>query len=469
MMKFLFCLFISLLSISSFAQVSSQKLEQAFNTFLNDSQVKYAIASLCVLDAKTGNIIYAKNENVGLATASTLKTITSATAFSILGKDFQYQTTLAYSGNITGDGTLKGDIIIIGSGDPTLGTWRYDKTKAQNVLNTCAMAIKNAGIKKIEGQIIGDDSAWDTQSIPDGWIWQDIGNYYGAGSSALNFRENQFDIHLKPGKAINDSVQIVKTIPELGYLKIVNELKTGAYGSGDKTYAYFSSAANTLYLRGTWGLGIEKPGITAAVPDGAFECAYRLQDTLKQIGINCASEATTAKTLALNNKKIPTVTQKLATLTSPVLSDIIYWFLKKSVNLYGENLLKTIAAKQGKTITTKDGAKAEIAYWANKGFDKNALNIVDGSGLSPANRITTKAMATILYQAQQADWYPYFYNALPEYNGMRLKSGSIADVSAFAGYHTDSKGNKYVVVINVNNYNGTGINKKLYRVLDELK
>ncbi|RZK88735.1 MAG: D-alanyl-D-alanine carboxypeptidase/D-alanyl-D-alanine-endopeptidase, partial [Pedobacter sp.] len=96
-------------------------------------------------------------------------------------------------------------------------------------------------------------------------------------------------------------------------------------------------------------------------------------------------------------------------------------------------------------------------------------NIIDGSGLSPGDRITTSAMAGILFQIQKENWFPYFYKALPEYNGMKIKSGTINDVSAFAGYHTDSAGNKYVIVININNYSGSGINKKLFRVLDELK
>src|SRR5690242_12694060 len=122
-------LFILLAPISqSFAQFPVAKIAQAYQNLVNDEQAKYAITSLCILDAKTGKVVFAKNENIGLATASTLKTITSATAFSVLGKDFKYQTTLAYSGKIV-EGTLKGDLIIIGGGDPTLGSWRYEQTK----------------------------------------------------------------------------------------------------------------------------------------------------------------------------------------------------------------------------------------------------------------------------------------------------------------------------------------------------
>lgn len=462
-------LFISILAGNIVgAQNRIQNLEKAFNNLLADEQAKHAITSLCVLDANTGKVLFAKNEQIGLATASTLKTITAATAFSILGKDFQFQTTLAYTGNITPDGTLKGNLIIAGSGDPTLGSPRY-QNKENAVLTQWVAAIKAAGIKKIEGAIIGDDRIFGTQTTPEGWVWQDIGNYYGAGTSGLAWRENQFDIYLKPGISTADEVKIIKTVPETPYIQIVNELKTGSSGSGDRSYAFLPPYSNVAYLRGSWGMGIGKTGISVALPDPAFDCAYRLQDTLKRLGISTNQQATTTRLMELNKQVIPAITQKISTISSPTLSEITYWFLKKSINLYGETLLKTIALKSGKTATTSKGAETEINYWAAKGIDKSALNIIDGSGLSPGDRVTTSAMASILFQIQKENWFSDFYKGLPEYNGMKIKSGTINDVSAFAGYHTDGAGNKYVVVININNYSGSGINKKLFKVLDELK
>lgn len=468
-MKFFKILTLFLFSgIAAIAQNRIQNIEKAFNNLLNDEQAKHAIASLCILDANTGKTLYAKNEQIGLATASTLKTITAATAFSILGKDFQFQTTLAYTGTITTDGILKGNLIIIGSGDPTLGSWRY-QNKENAVLTQWVSAIKAAGIKKIEGTIIGDDRIFGTQTTPEGWVWQDIGNYYGAGTSGLAWRENQFDIHLKPGSSTADEVKVVKTVPATPYVQIINELKTGSSGSGDRSYAFLPPYSNVAYLRGSWGIGIAKTGISVALPDPAFDCAYRLQDTLKRLGISTGQQATTARLMTLNNQFIPSVTQKINTISSPNLSEMTYWFLKKSINLYGESLLKTIAIKSGKAGTTSKGAETEINFWADKGIDRTALNIIDGSGLSPGDRITTSAMANILFQIQKENWFADYYKALPEYNGMKIKSGTINDVSAFAGYHTDAAGNKYIIVININNYSGSGINKKLFNVLDALK
>jgi D-alanyl-D-alanine carboxypeptidase/D-alanyl-D-alanine-endopeptidase (penicillin-binding protein 4) len=466
--KYIFLLLI-FSSGTLFAQTRIEKLSKAFDNLLADPQTKNATTSLCVLDAKTGKILFAKNEEIGVATASTLKTITAATAFYILGEDFKYETNLSYSGTITADGTLKGNLIITGSGDPTLGSPRYSNNTESAVLNQWVNAIKNAGIKKIEGKIIGDDSIFGTQTTPEGWVWQDIGNYYGAGTSGLAWRENQFDLNLKPGLAQGDEARILKTSPEMPYLKLVNELKTGATGTGDRAYAFLPPYANLGYIRGTWGLGITKVGISLSVPDPAYDCAYRLQDTLNRLGITLSETATTSRLLTLENQSQPKITKTISTINSPALKDIVYWFLKKSINLYGESLLKSIAIKTAKTPSTAKGINAEVNFWVNKGIDKRGLNIQDGSGLSPGNRITTNAMANILFQIQNENWFGDFYKGLPEYNGMKIKSGSINDVIAYAGYHTDKEGNKYVIVINTNNYNGSGIGKKLFKVLDELK
>lgn len=453
----------------AFAQSPAQKLEKAYNNLVADEQAKYATTALVVLDANTGKVIFGRNENLGVATASTLKTITSATAFSILGKDFRYQTTLAFSGALGSDGVLNGDLIIIGGGDPTLGSWRYEQTKEGFVLNEWVRAIKAAGIKKITGSVIGDDSVWGSQSTPEGWIWQDIGNYYGAGPSGLTWRENQFDLHLKATNSTTNPVSVVKAVPAMPYLSIVNELKAGAAGTGDRAYAYLPPLSGISYLRGSWAIGIPKSGISLALPDPAFDVAYRLQDTLARIGIPSGNAATTARRLSAEQKVLPSVTRQLITLNSPTLSQIVYWFNKKSVNLYGEHLIRTLAWKAGKEATTKNGVQVELNYWAGKGLDKNATNIIDGSGLSPATRVTPMAMATVLFQAQKESWFKDYTTSFPENNGMTLKSGTINDVSAYAGYYTASNGQKYIMVIDINNYSGSGISRKLFAVLDALK
>jgi len=451
------------------AQSLQQKLQTAFNHLQQDSQCKYASISLTVLDAKTGETVFAANPNMGLATASTLKTITSVTAFNILGKDFQYQTQFGYSGTIAADGTLNGDLIVKGAGDPTLGSWRYAGHKENEVLSQMVAALQKAGIKRINGRIIGDDSIFGTQSIPDGWIWMDVGNYYGAGTSGLCWRENQFDIKLKTGPA-DTPIGIIRTVPNTPYLTFKSELLNAPAGTGDDAYGYLPVGNKLIYLRGTYAADQTKKSISVAIPDPAFDAAFRLTDTLKRLGITVSGDPESISTLNAKGQPLPAIANNLTTISSPTLSKIVYWLNQKSINLYAEQLLKTIAWKSGKQASTENGVQVEQDFWKARGIDPNSLNIVDGSGLSPGDRVTTLTMATVLRSAKTADWFHDFYESLPVYNNMKMKSGSILNVLTYAGYQTHN-GRELCFSIMVNNFNGSskGIKEKMFRVLDELK
>jgi len=461
---------ISFLLITGYAGAQSleQKLQAAFNRLQQDEQCKYASLSLTVLDAHTGETVFTANPNMGLASASTLKTVTSATAFYLLGKDFQYQTQVGYSGAIA-NGVLNGDIIIKGAGDPTLGSWRWETTKEANVLRQIVTAIKNAGIKTVKGRIIGDDSVFGTPAIPDGWIWQDIGNYYGAGTSGLCWRENQYDIKLKTG-AVNTLISVQRTVPDMPYLNFKSELLNGPAGTGDRSYAYLPINSNLVYLRGTYAVDKHEKGISVTVPDAAYDAAWRLTDTMKSLGINISGKPASVSTLNANNEVLPVIKNNLIVIASPELSKIIYWLNKKSINLYAEQLLKTIAWKAGKVPSTANGVKVLQDFWKQRGIDEDALNIVDGSGLSPGDRITTQAIAHILLSAKHESWFAEYYESLPVYNAMKMKSGSINNVLAYAGYQTNN-GRELCFSIMVNNYNGSssGVKQKMFRLLDVLK
>lgn len=468
-MKRLLTVSLFLITGQLYAQDLQQKLQTAFGRLQADSQCSYASVSLTVLDAKTGEQVFAANPNMGLATASTLKTITSITAFNILGADFRYQTQLGYSGEITADGTLNGDIIIKGAGDPTLGSWRYEQTKEAHVLALMTDALKTAGIKKINGRVIGDDSIFGTQSIPQGWIWQDIGNYYGAGTSGLCWRENQFDIKLHTG-LVGNPVGILRTVPQVPYLGFKSELVNGPAGSGDNAYAFLPVGGKVMYLRGSYAIDQDKKSISAAVPDAAYDAAFRLSDTLKRLGFGVTNDPESVATLAAKGLQAPASFKTLTTIQSPPLSRIIYWLNQKSINLYAEQLLKTIAWKQGKKPGTASGVEVLQKFWQARGIDPNSINIYDGSGLSPGDRVTTATLARILQSAKKESWFPDLYESLPVYNNMKMKSGSINSVLCYAGYQTHN-GRELCFSIMVNNYSGSGrgIKEKMFRVLDVLK
>ncbi len=468
-MKNILSLFLILTLGNASAQSLQQRIGSAFRKFESDQQMSFGTASITVLNAETAEVIFSGNGNTGLASASTLKTVTAATAYYLLGKDFTWDTTLGYTGSVASDGTLNGDVIITGSGDPSLGSERYEQTKSEKMLQRWADAISRAGIKKIAGRVISDDSLFGTQTLPGGWTWQDIGNYYGAGPSTLTWRENQFDLIFQAGK-VGEPVRLLRTEPGMDYLKIVNEVTTGRQGTGDNVYAYSAPYSNIVYLRGTYGIDLKK-AISASVPDPALDLANNLYNKLKGSGIN-AEAVSTARELSKDAPRFQPSTKILDTYTSPTLEKIVYWFNQKSINLFGEHLVKTIALKHGKEITTQEGVDVMKDFWRKKlDIDKNAMNIYDGSGLSPANRITTMSMAQILQSVKRESWFDSFYESLPVYNNMKMKSGSIADVIAYTGYQTSSNGTPLVFSFIVNNYSGSSsaARQKMFNVLDVLK
>jgi len=447
-----------LVSFTTIAQDISSKLQTAFTQFEKDAQLQSAITSLYVIDAKTGQTVFEKNSDIGLAPASTQKVITAATAYALLGKDFRYQTKFAYTTNGN-----TATLYLQPSGDPTFGSWRWEANNEEAVIKRLAAAATPLQGKTVN-KIVVQAKGWNNESIPDGWIWQDIGNYYGAGAAAFNWRENQFDLHLQSGNNIGDEVKVAGTKPQLYGVKFESQATAAAKGTGDNAYIYYPLQTNTMLVRGTIPAGENRFVISGAMPQPHWQFAHTLAQALK--GKTDVLESTVPQYSFTNNSATVFHTEY-----SPVLDSIVYWFNKKSINLYGEALLKTVAYKQKGEGDTGEGVRALKAFWKEVGVHATSLNMVDGSGLSPLNRVTTKAQVAVLQYAQKQNWYSGFYNSLPEYNGMKLKSGTIRGVKGFAGYHTAKDGKQYIIAFLVNNYNGSASSlvQKMYKVLDVLK
>jgi serine-type D-Ala-D-Ala carboxypeptidase/endopeptidase (penicillin-binding protein 4) len=418
-----------------------------------------------VIDAKTGNVVFDKNSQVGLAPASTQKIITSATAFELLGKDYRYKTELGYDGKIQNE-VLNGNVYVIGSGDPTLGSWRWKQTNDSLTLAKWLGEIRKKKINNIRGVVTTNQSKYSHQAIPGGWIWDDIGNYYGAGAYQLNWKENQYKLKLKSGDRIGDSVYVIND----SINDYVNELKTAAKGTGDNAYVYFGTAPNRhSLLKGTIPLGEKSFSISGALADPVSKLITDLEFLLDP-NTSWVDYYLGRDLIDKDSKELKEVSI-FYTQYSPSLDSIIYWFLKKSINLYGEALVKTFAYEKQGFGSTDSGVAIVKDFWKQKGMDEDELNICDRSGLSPLNRVTTHSQVEILRYAKTKDWFPWFYDALPEFNGMKMKSGTIRDVKAFCGYQTAKDGNEYIFSFIVNNYNGrtSDVVNKMYKVLDCLK
>ncbi len=459
-----------LLSTFSFAQPLAARLDAAIKKLETDEQFKHAILSMYVVDGKTGTMIYDKNSQTGLAPASCQKVVTSASAFDLLGKNYQYKTELAVDGIIK-NGELQGNLYFIAHGDPTLGSWRWKVTSEENIQQKILSAIKQNNISTIKGDMILDDSKWETQATPGGWIWEDVGNYYGAGARGLNWHENQYDLILKPGKNAGDSVAIIATRPQLQVSVLVNELKTGKKGSGDNSVIYLPEQGLVGFVRGTVPAGKDSFIVSGAMPDAAGHFMKTIEDLFAGNGIKTGGRSKTATYIFMNKEKLKYSPNVLLTITSPSLDSINYWFLKKSVNLYGEALVKTIAYEKAEFGSTDTGIAIIKAYWDKRGIERSALNIIDGSGLSPANRVTTSALVTVMQYAKKQNWFPSFYYALPEMNGLKMKDGYISGVRSFTGYVKSRDGNEYIFAFIVNNFDGNAgtVREKMWKVLDILK
>jgi len=456
------CMFVFL---SAKAQDIQQRLEAQVKILVADTQMRAGILGLYVADAITGQAIYQWNGSMGLAPASTQKIITSVAAFDLLGKDYRYNTTIGYKGNVR-NGILYGSLQITGAGDPTFGSWRYDNTRPDSIKKYVLAAFKNKGIDRFASPIFIDGNKYEYQPTPGGWIWDDIGNYYGAGSWALNWRENQFDLVLQPGRKEGDPVKIKGTRPALeSSVELRNLLITGKKGSGDNGYIYLPAYSTSGFVEGTVPAGEDSFVLSGALPHPPMQFGNEL---LRWFDADACINTPYVSNSTLDNSDS---LQPLFTHTSPPLDSIVYWFMKRSINLYGENLLKTIAAEQTGVGSTDSGVAFIRRFYTKKGIDPATIKIIDGSGLSPSNRVTAEALCRILLYAQQQKWISAFQATFPRYNNMSLKSGTIRGVKSYAGYHTSTDGKQYVVAIIVNNFDGRAgdIEKKMFRVLDVLK
>ena len=463
-MKKITCLFILFGTLSVFSQPPGSQLTAAYSKFLSDPVFKHATVSFYVINNATGKSIVDQNSETGLAPASSLKVVTSAAAYALLGRNYKYNTTLSYTGRIE-KGILNGDLIITGSGDPTLGSWRYPSSNEKNVIGEFMKAISQQGINEITGNVLVDEGLWTGEITPNGWIWQDIGNYYGAGARTLNWRENQYDLFLGSGNTINSSVEITGTIPEyVAGLHLKPVAIAAAKGSGDNAYIYQPLNDSYGFIRGTIPAGEKSFKISGAMPNGAEQLAITLEASLKK------------STPEIVGAAYPSGKKGIAgtifhTHVSPSLDSISYWFLNKSINLYGEALLKTMGLQEAQSGETSSGVTVVKNFWKKMGIDSDALNIQDGSGLSPGNRVTATSLVQVLQYAKKQDWFISYLEGFPIINGLKMKSGTINGALSYTGFIKSKSGEEYTFAFIINNYNGSAseTRRKMWKLLDLLK
>lgn len=392
----------------------------------------------------------------GFIPASTTKLLTSVVALDTLGPDFTFATTLGHTGTIT-NGTLSGDLVIQGSGDPTLAEYGWD-----DLFEKWTAIVKAASITKVEGRVIGDSSFFGGQPRSGTWTWKDIGNYYASGAQGLNFFNNTFRIRFLPGK-VGAPAKLLGTNPELPGVTLHNEMRTGSTGSGDQGYVYAAPYSNIVHLRGSIPSGSTFT-IKGALPEPALTCAQLFHQRLTKEGVTITQEANTVRSQGKPKPPINTLTTE----TSAPISNLLQRMNHKSVNLFAETILNRTGKSRGGTGSTASGVAAVDAYFKKHGIITRGFVMNDGSGLSPLNTITPRQLVYFLKAANSDKYVDILRRSLPiagrtgtlksvargtaAAGRVRAKSGTLSRTKCYAGYVDASSGQRYAFAIMVNGY-----------------
>ena len=474
MLKKLIPLLIILVSSASSGQ------EKAFELFLSDSSMKNSSVSICIINATTGDSIFSFCPEKSLMPASVMKLITTSAALELLGPEYRFRTTIGYTGTLNRNtGKLIGDIVIKGGGDPALGSG-YFREHYKEFLLTWINDLKNAGIKKIYGNIITDDSYYDYQPVPAKWLWEDTGNYYGAGVFGLSVFDNTYDIHFRTSG--NNSVPVIMDIipAECNYLKTI---MLTASGNTDKGYIFAAPYSNYGWIAGSIPAGRDDFVLKGAITDPPLLLAEILFSRLDSAGIEISGKPTTTR---IEKKAIVNELTIVSETLSPALKQIIEVLNHESVNLFAEHLLKELGKVYKGMGSTSAGIEVIYSFLEDSGTGNNGVFLEDGSGLSPLNSISAGSLAHLLfYMKNSGRYFDHFYASLPEagnegtlknyfrdpvfISNLRAKSGSMTRVRSYAGYLKTDSGKELIFTIIINGFSGSSseIIKSIESVLKE--
>lgn len=410
-----------------------------------------------------GKTVAQRNPRLNLTPASILKVLVTAAALEKFGPEKTFKTGLYYEGAIS-NGFLNGNLYIRGGGDPSLGSQLIKEAKPlDQVFSEWTAALKAAGIRVVNGAVVGDDSAFESIQ-PGSWAWEDIGNYYAAQPSALTVNDGAYRIVFKPSEQVGGEAPLLRTEPVVEGLEFENYMRTGARGSGDNGYVYAFPGQRRAVLRGAIPQGQPEFAIKAALPDPALFAAQSFGAYLTRAGVNANKKPF---------KGAPGAGARLTLITeteSRPLKDAVRVTNKRSFNLYSELLLRHLGGG-----SPGAGANAVKGFLAAAGADVSELKLADACGLSWRNMAKAETFTDLLRYVHGRKYLPEFYDSLvypgdPDATGhvkslgkgtpleqnLRLKSGSLNGVRAYTGYLKTKKGKTLVFTSIINNYSMPG-------------
>jgi serine-type D-Ala-D-Ala carboxypeptidase/endopeptidase (penicillin-binding protein 4) len=453
-----FFIFLFSLSSSLYAQTPLQSMALALDKLKLHPDFTHANISFTLLDITSGKVLLEKNKNMPLAPASTLKTFVTAVALKRLGENFRYETCITFKGRIINKNGI-GELIVHGSGDPSLGSDRYKETKPEFIKKQIADGLHKLGIETLQGNVKINSQIFEDEAINSGWLAEDVGNYYGAGVYGLNWRENKFEINLAPTKT---SFAITSNNANYENQKdFCIELVHKDEATTEEAFAFIEKIKPCMYVI----KGVLSP--KEKTHNMQLARLHPDEDFKKEIVTMLKQE------FQFENKQGIFVgqEQKVATILSPPLSQLVYWCNQKSLNLYAEAFCKTMATKVGKSGSWQTGIRLMIEDALRQRINMKNVFLKDACGLAPKNRITTYILAELLRKRTKDSYFETYYESLPSMNGIIMKSGYIGGTRSYAGYITLKDGRKTSFAFIINNYDckPKEVKAKMYLMLDMLK
>jgi len=431
---------------------------------LRGKALSNAGCSVYPMDAESGVVLY-ETPQVSLVPASVMKLMTTAAALEILGPGFQFHTQIGYAGKINPkSGTLDGDLILKGGCDPAFYS-EYFPEHYQGTFDSWAEAISKKGIHNIHGGLVLDLSQLTGAPVPGGWVWEDIGNYYGAGVSALSYLDNNYRIHFSSEREAGKTVKIRCMEPEFG-VDLTNRVLSST-DKHDLSVVYGAPGSFSQIVEGTIPVGNPDFVVKAALPDPPRIAADQFVALLKKYGITISGNIWNSNTSGAPYFKL------IAEKSSPQLSELIVPLNHESINLFAEHLLREIGRARNGSTDLQESTKALKEFWAEKKIFTGGFYPTDGSGLSRSNGVCTRTLAEVLRYIYLGPNRDVFFNSLPvagqsgtlqsAFKGSRLennlqaKTGSMTRVRSLAGIFTNQSGKKVIFAVILNNFEGAQV------------
>jgi serine-type D-Ala-D-Ala carboxypeptidase/endopeptidase (penicillin-binding protein 4) len=430
--------------------------------------------SLKVSSLDTGRVIFEQDARKWMQPASNMKLYTVAAALDRLTPDYRFVTSVYAPARPDAAGTLRGDLVVYGRGDPSFAV-RFNPegdTDYFRAIEELAASIQAAGVRRVEGDLVGDESYFKGPPVSTGWEWDDLQWYYGAEVSALTVNDNSVDLSVKPGASVGAPARITVG-PSLPLVTILDRTTTSERGTTRELSVNRPLGQNVIEVRGR--LPIDDRGYTAslAVSRPALVFTTMLRSVLERRGVVFTGQTRTVDAQGRADGQPLQVSSlvEIAARKSPPLSVIAAQVLKPSQNLYAELLLRTLGKLNPTAdpkLTSEDaGAQVVRNFLTQAGIDPSGLVMLDGSGLSRADLVTADTTLQLLTYMNRHRFSVAFRDALPiagvdgtlrnrmkgtpAHGNVRAKTGTLGTATSLSGYVLSAAGERLAFSLMINN------------------